>query len=81
MALQQNDLRVTVLGDCRWPSPLQGAKHVTFVGDQERIRYHANVGPHVPAAEADLTFEEAGPRNPSSLTRRSRRPPWSPAAV
>lgn len=56
------DVQVAVLGEGRYPSPLQGSRHVTFVQPGERIRYHNEVGPHIPPAERDLSFEEAGPR-------------------
>lgn len=60
--LTQQDLLVTSLGECRLPSPLQGAKDLAFIGDSHRIRYQHKDGPHVPDEETDLTFEEAGPR-------------------
>ena len=60
--LRQEDLQVTLLGQCRQLSPLKGAKHLTFIERGQRIRYHNKVGPGVPPEELDVSFEEAGPR-------------------
>lgn len=71
--LTQQDLLVTSLGECRLPSPLQGSKDLAFISDTHRIRYQHKVGPNIPVEEADLSFEEAGPRervffDPTSTT-------------
>lgn len=60
--LQQQDLQVASLGECTLTSPLTGAKDVVFIDDAHRIRYQHKTGPDVPAEEAELSFEEAGPR-------------------
>ncbi|MCY2989772.1 MAG: ATP-dependent 6-phosphofructokinase [Planctomycetota bacterium] len=62
MVLRQEDLQVTLLGECRRLSPLKGAKHVAFVEVGDRIRYQHKVGPQTVPQESDLTLEEAGPR-------------------
>lgn len=64
--IQQQDLMVTSLGECRVPSPLafvppSSGQKSHFVLDSERIRF--NVELHADSQEMDvLSFEEAGPR-------------------
>lgn len=60
--LQQQDLQVASLGECSLTSPLKGAKDVVFVDDSHRVRYQHKIGSGVPREEAELSFEEAGPR-------------------
>jgi 6-phosphofructokinase 1 len=60
--LTQDQLLVKNLGTCRVPSPLQGSKRVVFVNHNNRVRYHDKIGSDIPADEADLSFEEAGPQ-------------------
>ena len=60
--LTQDQLLVKTLGTCRVPSPLQGSKRVVFVNQNNRVRYHDKIGSDIPADEADLSFEEAGPQ-------------------
>jgi 6-phosphofructokinase 1 len=60
--LTQDQLLVKTLGQCRVPSPLQGAKRVVFADQSNRVRYHDKIGRDIPADEADLSFEEAGPQ-------------------
>jgi 6-phosphofructokinase 1 len=60
--LTQDQLLVKTLGECRVPSPLQGSKRVVFANPNNRVRYHDKIGIDIPADEADLSFEEAGPQ-------------------
>jgi 6-phosphofructokinase 1 len=60
--LTQDQLLVKTLGTCRIPSPLQGSKRVVFANPNNRVRYHDKIGIDIPADEADLSFEEAGPQ-------------------
>lgn len=60
--LHQQDLQVASLGECTRTSPLKGPKDVVFVDDLRRVRYQHKTGSGVPAEEAELSFEEAGPR-------------------
>ncbi len=60
--LTQADFTINTLGKRQIASPLQKRDGIVFVEDDRRVRYHQHVGPQVPPAEADLTFEEAGPR-------------------
>jgi len=60
--LRQQNLQVASLGVCSLTSPLKGAKDVVFIDDLRRVRYQHKIGSGVPAEEAELSFEEAGPR-------------------
>jgi 6-phosphofructokinase 1 len=60
--LTQQELEVTMLGECRIASPLRGSKRVAFVNNKTRIRYHHKLGADIPAEELELSFEEAGPQ-------------------
>lgn len=64
--IQQQDLIVTSLGECRFPSPLgfeppSFGQKSHFVRETERIRFNVEVGTK-PADTDTLSFEEAGPR-------------------
>ena len=60
--LQQQDLQVASLGECSLASPLTGAKDVVFIDDSHRVLYQHKTGPGIPTEEAELSLEEAGPR-------------------
>ncbi len=60
--LTAQELEVRKLGGSRFASPLQGSRGFVFVNDGRRIRYQHRIGTCVAPAEAELSFEEAGPR-------------------
>jgi 6-phosphofructokinase 1 len=62
MMLQPGDLSVTVLGERRVESPLQGDKRVLFIDDDSRILYQHKISSAHPLDTTGLAFEEAGPR-------------------
>ena len=62
MAPCNGKFQVERLGECRIPSPLQGAR---FVGDDEHVLYHSDLGSiraELDAGEIPACFEMAGPR-------------------
>ncbi|MFV1964184.1 MAG: ATP-dependent 6-phosphofructokinase [Pirellulaceae bacterium] len=64
--IQQQDLNVTTLGECRYRSPLvfespSHARAAHMVTDSCRIRFSVELRPEPDGTEA-LSFEEAGPR-------------------
>ncbi|MBE0596264.1 MAG: ATP-dependent 6-phosphofructokinase [Desulfuromonadales bacterium] len=66
------DFSITRLGDCRFPSPMQGAR---FTGDAERLLYHdrfQDLQPFIAAGKEPPALELAGPRkqiffNPAAI--------------
>jgi 6-phosphofructokinase 1 len=66
LMLKQEDLRITSLGECRFPSPLEfdspshpGASH--FLTDSDRIRLNVKFSDDDDVSDS-ISFEEAGPR-------------------
>lgn len=62
MDIEDSDFKVSTLGECRIPSPLQG---VHFAKDGERVLYHSNpthVRGYFEEGKAPPSFEKAGPR-------------------
>jgi 6-phosphofructokinase 1 len=62
MADQDLDFTIERLGECRFPSPMQG---VRFTADSERILYHARldeIKEYIGAGAEPPTLELAGPR-------------------
>ena len=62
MALKNSDFEIQTLGECPITSPMQT---VQFVGDEERILYHAalaDIQGHLGSGEQPPSFEMAGPR-------------------
>ena len=64
--VEQQDLIVTTLGECRHPSPLhlESASHEHanfFASDSERIRLDLALHPE-PEGTDPMSLEEAGPR-------------------
>lgn len=63
MTVQQTDLIVPALGECRFPSPLarEAAIRGHFASDAKRLCFDIEVAPDTGAGR-DLSFEAAGPR-------------------
>ena len=70
---EEIDFSIERLGDCRFPSPMQG---VRFIGDRGRLLYHSRyeeIKPLINASKDLPAFELAGPReriffNPAGIS-------------
>jgi len=62
ITIQNPDFTIERLGECRFPSPMQGGR---FTGDAERILYHSRyeeLRPFIEAGREPPALELAGPR-------------------